>query len=239
MNFREVLAKYQQNSTSTRDIGTKFEELILQFFKIYGPYKNIIRNIWLWKDFPYKTQFSAGQDVGIDLVIETYDGKYYSIQCKCYDTNYSISKDDLDTFISTSNKSFINDKNEKVEFSSMIFVSTTNRWSNNAQQVINNQSKTFYIISLNDLEEMDINWGELVKGKYISINKKTPRNHQQKAINKAVEYYKTADRGKLIMACGTGKTFTSLKIAEALAMEKFNNSSLSLSLSLSLSISRV
>ena len=178
-------------------------------------------------------KIGLGQDVGIDLVIETYDGKYYSIQCKCYNVNYSINKDDLDTFISTSYKTFINDKNETVEFSSMIFVSTTNKWSNNAQQVINNQSKTFYIISLNDLEEMDINWGELVKGKYISINKKTPRNHQQKAINKAVEYYKTADRGKLIMACGTGKTFTSLKIAEALAMEKFNNSSLSLSLSIS------
>ena len=40
--------------------------------------------------------------------------------------------------------------------------------------------------------------------------------HQQDAINAAQDYFQNHERGKLIMACGTGKTYTSLKIAEKL-----------------------
>lgn len=44
-----------------------------------------------------------------------------------------------------------------------------------------------------------------------------PREHQKTAIAAVKKGLLTADRGKLIMACGTGKTFTSLKIAEEMA----------------------
>ena len=40
------------------------------------------------------------------------------------------------------------------------------------------------------------------------------RPHQQDAMKAAHEYYKTHNRGKMIMACGTGKTFTSLRLVE-------------------------
>ena len=42
-------------------------------------------------------------------------------------------------------------------------------------------------------------------------------DHQVKALNAVCDGLKDSDRGKLIMACGTGKTFTSLRIAEKIA----------------------
>ncbi|MEU7384426.1 DEAD/DEAH box helicase family protein [Streptomyces sp. NPDC042207] len=50
--------------------------------------------------------------------------------------------------------------------------------------------------------------------------KKSPRPHQREAINAVFQGFAEHDRGKLIMACGTGKTFTGLKIVERLAAER-------------------
>ncbi len=49
-------------------------------------------------------------------------------------------------------------------------------------------------------------------------DKKKPCSHQTEAINATKEYFSSPKntRGKLIMACGTGKTYTSLKIMETL-----------------------
>ncbi len=47
--------------------------------------------------------------------------------------------------------------------------------------------------------------------------KKELRPHQSRALADVLARLKQADRGKLIMACGTGKTFTALKISECLA----------------------
>ena len=43
---------------------------------------------------------------------------------------------------------------------------------------------------------------------------KTLRDYQHEALDAVIEGLKQHDRGKLIMACGTGKTFTALRIAE-------------------------
>jgi superfamily II DNA or RNA helicase len=46
--------------------------------------------------------------------------------------------------------------------------------------------------------------------------KKTPRPHQKKAIKAVVHGFQTHDRGKLVMACGTGKTLIAGWIREAM-----------------------
>ena len=45
------------------------------------------------------------------------------------------------------------------------------------------------------------------------------RPHQREALEDVVKGFGNSERGKLIMACGTGKTFTALRIAEELAGE--------------------
>lgn len=219
MEFDNILNKFRDYSNSNRQLGTNFEELMARFLKVYGPYKSKVKNIWLWNEFPYKTQFS-GNDTGIDLVIHDFNDDFIAVQCKCYQKETKISKEDLDTFISTSGKEFNIENDERKIFSSRLFIFTTNELSKNAKDLIENQTIPIQTISLNDLENAEVDWESLLKGDKVKIKKKIPLEHQQEAIARAVEYYKTADRGKMIMACGTGKTFTSLKIAEALAQQK-------------------
>ena len=215
MNLEQVLKKLNDLSISKRDKGDKFEKLIKNWFLTTNLYKNNINKIWLWGEFPYRNQL-GGNDNGIDIVILTTENEYWAIQCKFYSFDKSIDKKDVDTFISTSEKSFLVD-NEKINFSRRMFISTTNKWSSKAENTLENLSIPVNRISFDDLENSDVDWELLLKGKKGNEAKKAKKmlkEHQIKAVNKVHEYFKYNDRGKLIMACGTGKTFTSLKIAE-------------------------
>ena len=215
MNLKDILKELEENSHSQRDKGTKFELLIKNWFLTTKLYSDNIKEIWLWDEFPYKNQF-GGSDSGIDLIIHNLEDEYLAIQCKFYKENTEISKSDVDTFISTSAKLFeINGETKK--FSGRIFISTTNKWSKKASDLIENQEIPVIRISLNELENSDVDWSKIYLGKNGKEAKKaskTIRNHQKEARDSVNKYFKEHDRGKLIMACGTGKTFTSLKIAE-------------------------
>ena len=215
MNLKDILKELGESSHSLRDKGTRFELLIKNWFLTTKLYSDNIKEIWLWNEFPYKNQF-GGSDSGVDLVIHNQEDEYIAIQCKFYKQNSEISKSDVDTFISTSAKLFeVNGVKKK--FSSRIFISTTNNWSKKASELIENQEIPVIRISLNELEDSDVDWSKIYLGKLGSEAKKASkiiRSHQKEARDSVYEYFKENDRGKLIMACGTGKTFTSLKIAE-------------------------
>lgn len=215
MNLKDILKELEENSHSQRDKGTRFELLIKNWFLTTKLYSDNIKEIWLWDEFPYKNQF-GGSDSGIDLVLHNLEDEYIAIQCKFYKENSEISKSDVDTFISTSAK-FFEINGERKKFSNRIFISTTNKWSKKASDLIENQEIPVIRISLNELENSDVDWSKIYLGKQGNEAKKaskTIRNHQKEARDSVNKYFKENDRGKLIMACGTGKTFTSLKIAE-------------------------
>ncbi|WP_218564210.1 DEAD/DEAH box helicase [Fusobacterium necrogenes] len=205
----------ERDSFSLRDKGTRFEELIKNWFLSAPLYCDDIKEIWLWNEFPYRNQF-GGSDSGIDLVILTDKNEYQAVQCKFYSSDKHIDKADVDTFISTSAKLFEVD-GIKVKFSSRLFVSTTNHWSKKASDLIENQEIPVTRISLNTLEDSGVDWDKLYLGNTgdkARKEKKKIREHQESALKNVHSHFKSANRGKLIMACGTGKTFTSLKIAE-------------------------
>ena len=215
MNLKDIFKELEESSHSLRNKGARFELLIKNWFLTTKLYSDNIKEIWLWDEFPYKNQF-GGSDSGIDLIIHNLEDEYLAIQCKFYKENTEISKSDVDTFISTSAKLFeINGETKK--FSGRIFISTTNKWSKKASDLIENQEIPVIRISLNELENSDVDWSKIYLGKNGKEAKKaskTIRNHQKEARDSVNKYFKEHDRGKLIMACGTGKTFTSLKIAE-------------------------
>lgn len=171
----------------------------------------------MWNEFPGRDSL-GGNDVGIDIVARTYSGDYWAIQCKCYDENTKIDKAAVDTFLSTSSRSFIDEEGRTQRFSFRLWIDTTrNGFTSNAQEAFVNQDIQTKRLGYGELLSADIDWNELDKGitgEAVLTNKKTIRPHQQEAIDRAHEYFKTKERGKLIMACGTGKTFTALKIAE-------------------------
>ncbi len=215
MNLESVLKHLEEISFSKRDKGDRFESLIKNWFLSAPLYCDNIEKIWLWNEFPYRDQF-GGSDSGIDLVIHTQENEYWAVQCKFYKSTSKIDKADIDTFITTSGKYFEVD-NEKITFSSRLFVSTTNHWTKKATESIENQPIPVVRISINNLIESGVDWSKLFSGAVGQDARKTKkkiRDHQQIALSAVNTHFKEANRGKLIMACGTGKTFTSLKIAE-------------------------
>ena len=214
LSFKDVLTKFRDEAFSERDKGYKFEKLMKAYLEIAPEYNGKFKEVWLWEDFPYRRDFS-GKDTGIDLVALTTEGDYWAIQCKCYAKDARITKDGVDSFLATSSKEFFNDKMQTTRFAYRLWISTTNNWNSEAEKTIQNQNPPVLRIGLSDLEAALIDWNKLVNGDKDALLAKYPlREHQKTAVDKAHEYFKTADRGKLIMACGTGKTFTSLKIAE-------------------------
>lgn len=218
MTFKEVLNKFRTQSFTEKEKGTKFEHLMKRWL-LTDPRFNQLTHVWLWEEFPCKKDF-GGNDTGIDLVAKTELGDYWAIQCKCYAETATIDKPKVDTFISTSSRTFKNEVTfQTTRFSNRIWISTTDKWNSNAEEAIKNQDPPVTRISLVELNTSPVNWERLLKGiegvDALAEGKK-PFEHQLKAISKASEYFKDHDRGKLIMACGTGKTYTSLLIAQTL-----------------------
>lgn len=216
MTFRDILAKFRNISFSERDKGDRFERLMQAFLQTVPWYEGKFQHVWLWKEFPYKNNL-GGKDTGIDLVAQTVEGDFWAIQCKCFDEKARIDKPAVDSFLATSSKQFVNDQLQTTSFALRLWISTTNKWGSEAENAIRHQEPPVQRISLADLESAPVDWSVLEKGisgAQARQSKKTPRPHQQAAITAFHEHFQSNDRGKLIMACGTGKTYTSLKIAE-------------------------
>ncbi|HGE5775317.1 TPA: DEAD/DEAH box helicase [Flavobacterium psychrophilum] len=217
-SFNIILEKYRKISFSERDKGDRFERLIQEYLLTEPLYANRLKKVWMWNDFPAKNDL-GGKDTGIDLVALTYDGDYWAIQCKCYQETSTIDKPAVDSFLATAGRSF-KDENQNFKlthFSNCLWVSTTNKWGTNAEEAIKNQKPPVQRISLTDLQNASVDWEKLengIHGEQARTNLKSIRKHQKEAMDKTHKHFSTSDRGKLIMACGTGKTYTALQIAE-------------------------
>jgi len=216
MTFQTILAKYRKYSFSERDKGERFERLMQAYLKTDPKYAYLFKKVWLWNEFPGRGDLGGG-DTGIDLVALTLDGDYWAIQCKCFHDGTTIDKPAVDSFLATSSRKFKDENLQTTSFAQRLWISTTNRWGANATEAIKNQSPPVVRLNLFELQESAVDWQKLdqgIHGEASRTPKKTVRPHQQEALDKTHEHFKTADRGKLIMACGTGKTFNSLRIAE-------------------------
>lgn len=216
ITFKDILARFRNESVTEHDKGAKFEKLIKRWFLTVPEYANVLDEVWLWEEFPGKESM-GGVDLGIDLVAKTDEGKFWAIQCKCYQDDAVISKKMVDSFIANANRQFVDDEMHTNRFDKLFWVSTTSHWGKNAQESIKHQAIQFVPIYTDWLQNSSVNWKELVEGKQgkeALLAGKTMRSHQIEALTKAHEYFENHDRGKMIMACGTGKTYTSLKIVE-------------------------
>ncbi|MFD5443709.1 MULTISPECIES: DEAD/DEAH box helicase [Streptomyces] len=170
--------------------------------------------VWMYHDWPGAE--SDKRDVGIDLVAQDRaTGGYCAIQCKFYEPQHTVQKADLDSFFTASGKG---------AFTRRMIISTTDKWGPNAESALDDQQIPVTRIGLAHIEASPVEWHvpaapegpvELrLRGK------KTARPHQREAIDAVFEGFTSHQRGKLIMACGTGKTFTGLKIVERLQQER-------------------
>ena len=213
--LERLLEQFRQDSESDRALGEKFEQLVKDCFSMAPLYKDQYSDVWLWREWPDRPEKT---DTGIDLVAKDQAGEYYAIQCKCYRPDRTLNKEEIDSFFTASGKEFETAEGKK-SFGHRFIVSTTAHWSKHAEAALNHQSIPVTRLGVKDLEDSGIDWSQYPK-KVQFHPKKTLRPHQKKAVEKVMHGFQQTDRGKLIMACGTGKTFTSLKIAEQLVTNK-------------------
>ncbi|MBY0534433.1 MAG: DEAD/DEAH box helicase family protein [Chitinophagaceae bacterium] len=214
--FQTLLEKYRKISFSEKDKGERFERLMKAYLLTDPKYAFKFKKVWLWDEFVGRKDLGGG-DTGIDLVALTNEGDYWAIQCKCYQESSLIDKPAVDSFLSTSSRQFKGEDLKTYSFAHRLWISTTNKWGPNAQEAIKNQNPPVSRINLYDLIQAPVDWEKIdngITGEVARNTKKKLKPHQTEAVTKAHEHYKTNARGKLIMACGTGKTYTSLKIAE-------------------------
>ena len=216
-NFLEILKKYRKISFSEKDKGERFERLIKAYLLTDPKYSNLFKKVWMWNEFPSRADLGS-TDTGIDLVGLTNDGDYWAIQCKCYAESTVIDKKAVDSFLATSSRSFKDvDTLQTVHFAQRLWVSTSSKWSINAEEALKNQKPPVSRINIHDLNNAPVEWEKLennITGELARPKKYPLKEHQKNALENTHKYFQENDRGKLIMACGTGKTFTSLRIAE-------------------------
>ncbi|MBL4712292.1 MAG: DEAD/DEAH box helicase [Gammaproteobacteria bacterium] len=207
--LQTLFKSYREAAKTEREKGTYFEELIVTYLRYEATYADLYSDVWTYADWA-KEQGSDGKDTGIDLVAKTSGtDEYHAIQCKFYAEDYRIQKKDIDSFFTASGKK---------PFTHRIIVTTTNNWSDNAEDALQGQQPPVSKIDLHDLENSQIDWSKFQPDEEPVLKEKYGlRPHQEKALKEVKDGIKNADRGKMIMACGTGKTFTSLRIAEELA----------------------
>jgi predicted helicase len=188
--------------------GKAFEVFARWFLKIDPEWSTQVDQVWLWDDWPDKW----GPDCGIDLVFQHKNGEMWAVQTKCYDQKYPITKKDIDTFLSESNRAVIHKR---------LLMASTDHIGANAIRTCNEQEKPVVRYMLKDFEDAAVEYPAHISALNTAKPKKKPepRKHQQEAIDAFVGSMKSNDRGQLIMACGTGKTFATLWIKEQLQAE--------------------
>lgn len=202
---------------SLNEKGTYFERLSAAFLLADPVQAEQYEAVWTWAEWvagpgaPYAGANGwSGKDVGIDLVakLRGHEG-YAAIQCKFYDPQHRIAQADLAGFLTVSAKDPFHHR--------VVMDSTVVEWSSNADAMLLGLDRPVIRIGLSELRASPIQWGQFAaKGEVVLAPKKELRPHQLDALAAVRAGFADHARGKVIMACGTGKTFTSLKIAEDL-----------------------
>lgn len=210
--FNQLIDQVNGNLDKQRDRGTAFEKIVVAYLKNEPVYKNKFSDVWMLNEVPAEYRISK-KDTGVDIVAkDRITGRLTAVQAKFY--KGKVGKDTINSFIAELGK---------VQYEAGILVSTTDRWNRNAEAALEDLSKPVTRIGLSQLEHANINW-QLFSFDQDNSNIRTKakilRPYQKEAIDKSIQYFRSHDRGKLIMAPGTGKTFTSLKIAEAVMKDQ-------------------
>ncbi|WP_147383453.1 restriction endonuclease [Nesterenkonia natronophila] len=205
-----LLETYYRESNDYRDRGDKFERLVRSYLTTDPAWAFQFSDVWLWQDYPDR---GTRTDTGVDLVAkDKFTGELTAIQCKFLDPENTVSKGDIDSFISAS---------PKPEFSTRLLAHTA-EIGPTAQKTLQSQDPPVRVLDPHQMDRADIRWAEfqveypdrmVQKG-----GKKTPFPYQRQAMADVAAGFQSSDRGKLIMACGTAKTFTSLHIMQDLTL---------------------
>ena len=196
----EVLDRIRRESRDESEKGRWFEQLFMRLAHQEREFE--IDAVWRWPDWPDREELTGrdGRDIGIDLVARRTSGEWVAIQCKCYDESRTVPKSEIDKFLSASQQPVY----------SLRWIVATCGWGRNAEVAIRGIEPQVRQIDFRQYLHVQVEEGDAARPV------QEPWELQADAIEDAVTGLANHDRGRLVMACGTGKTFTSLRIAEQL-----------------------
>ena len=209
--FDQLVEQIDSNLGKQRDRGTAFEKMVVAYLKNEPTYKQKFSDVWMLSDVPEEYGIPK-KDLGVDIVARDFAGNLTAVQAKYY--KGKVGKDTINSFVAEMGKDY---------YSAGMLVSSTDEWNRNAEAALENNTKPITRIGLSQLRRANFDWQKFSfakENKLTNKKEKKLRYYQKDAIANSLKYFKEHDRGKLIMAPGTGKTFTSLKIAEALMKDQ-------------------
>ena len=205
-SFQDVLEILDEKTKNKTEKGDVFEQLVKAFLEEDKAQSKRFDRLWMWSDWPGN---NGEHGTGVDIVARERDsGDLVAIQCKFYSPSRTIGLTELNKFLA---------RYSTTPFSSGIFVSTSWKWGKNAENSRLKRDKPVTRWGPDIFENSSIDWKNFSLTRpnaLIQRETKKIRDYQHLALEDTLEGFKTHDRGKLIMACGTGKTFTALRIAE-------------------------
>ena len=204
--FDELLSALSPNDYIR---GQEFERICKWYLENSPIYRSQFDRVWLFREWPERWR---DQDKGVDLIARDRQGRLHAIQAKAYSPAYSVSKADIDTFLSESSRP---------QISFRMLIATTDRLGSNARETMAGQDKPVVHHLLSDLRQAELDWpatpADLQPRRHAP---KQPRPHQRLAVDNVVRGLQIANRGRLVMACGTGKTLVSLFVAEEMSARR-------------------
>ncbi|MFC7403289.1 DEAD/DEAH box helicase [Citricoccus sp. GCM10030269] len=206
VTFAELLDQLVYSGLSEQEQGRRFERLAKRFLEVEPKYADQFSDVWLWNEWPGR---NGKADTGVDIVAkDRYTGELIGIQAKFYPPEKKLQKGQIDSFFTQLGK---------VDFAQGMVVNTSIEWSKHAVDALRDQSKPVVTLGINELTDSTVDWSRFTfenPEQLVQSPKKELRKYQRQAIQDVTDGFRGHDRGRLIMACGTGKTFTSLKLVE-------------------------
>lgn len=210
-DFQTVLEKLAAESESKSEKGTSFEDLCVKVLRTAPIFTDVLK-VWKWADFPGNGGY---HDSGIDIVSLNSDNEYHAYQCKFYKGGEKITRDDVNKFIAQAQIPFVIDEKEHRYNSDLVVLTSVDEFSDNVAQL----SRVVRLFGHDDFINCGIDWSTFNLDNIDEIKlakKKVLLPHQVDAVKALIKGFvdDNDERGRLTMACGTGKTFTSLKFLE-------------------------
>ena len=199
-SVRFILNRIRTESRDESEKGRWFEQLFMRVALQEPEFE--IDGIWRWPDWPEREVLTSldGRDIGIDLVARRTTGEWVAIQCKCYADRHTLQKGEIDKFLGGSQQPVFR----------LRWIVATCRWGPNAERAIQNAHPQVTQIDFREYVDIQVEEHDSKRPE------QKPWPLQKEAIEDTVTGLVNHDRGRLVMACGTGKTFTALRIAELL-----------------------
>lgn len=215
-SYADLIIQISDQSSTTRAAGTRWEQVVVSFLSTDPLYRRRFASVEPFADWAARDAArGTAQDRGVDLIATRHDGKLAAIQCKfTSDISKKLSKGAVDSFLANT---------ESRDYAERLVVFSGFEVTRHLEeQLAADREIPVQLLAGKVLSQANVTWGELTAietGMLARRPLKTIRPHQRKAVDKAkAELAKAAEtRTKLVMACGSGKTYTSLILAEEIA----------------------